>query len=253
MRIGLLGGSFNPAHEGHCHVAELARRRLRLDQVWLMVSPGNPLKPAQGMGGFAERLQSARRVTDGRRVIATGIEAALGTRYTVDTLRELRRRFPSARFVWLMGADILQQLPHWLRWMEIAKTVPFAVLPRPGYTERALAGNAARRLRHARRPAGSSGILAGAKPPAWIFLPAAQHTASATAIRQAAKEQSHSQKAPSGSAVDQAETRPTQAKDTGPQATPANPGRRRQNARYGAQKGSRRRTAEDSAEKRPRP
>ena len=252
MRIGLLGGSFNPAHEGHRHVAELARRRLRLDQVWLMVSPGNPLKPARGMGGFADRLSSARRVADGRRVVATGIEAALGNRYTVDTLRELRRRFPSARFVWLMGADILQQLPLWLRWMEIAKAVPFVVLPRPGYTGGALAGSAATRLRHARRRASSSGVLAAATPPAWVFLPAAQHTASATAIRQATKEQNHSQKAASGSA-DRAETHPTQAKDAGPQTASANAARGRQDAGYGAQKGSRRRTAENSAEKRPRP
>ncbi len=137
MRIGLLGGSFNPAHAGHRHIIDLARRRLRLDQVWLLVSPGNPLKPQRGMAPLGERLASARSIADGRRVMATAIEAAFGTRYTVDTLRRLLRRFPRARFVWIMGADILTQLPRWRRWLEIARRIPFAVLPRPGYNHRA--------------------------------------------------------------------------------------------------------------------
>jgi len=187
MRIGLLGGSFNPAHDGHRHVAELARRRLRLDQVWLMVSPGNPLKPTKGMAPFADRLASAANIADGRRIVATGIEAALGTHYTADTLTTLRRRFPNARFVWLMGADNLEQLPRWDRWTRIAHTVPFAVLPRPTYNHRALAGHAAQRLDGARRPAHTAAKLADAPAPAWVFLPAPQHAASATAIRAAAK------------------------------------------------------------------
>jgi nicotinate-nucleotide adenylyltransferase len=186
MRIGLLGGSFNPAHEGHRHVAELALRRLRLDQVWLVVSPGNPLKSANGMAPFADRLAAAGGIGDRRRVIATGIEAALGTRYTVDTLRLLVRRFPRARFVWIMGADILQQLPRWLHWMEIARLLPFVVLPRPGYTNPALAGQAAHRLRAARRSARQAPLLPGTAP-AWVFLPGRQTAVSATAIRQAAE------------------------------------------------------------------
>ena len=121
MRVGLLGGSFNPAHEGHRHVAELALARLGLDQVWLMVSPGNPLKPAIGMAPFADRLTGAAAIGDGRRVIATSIEAAIGTRYSVDTLRVLRRRFPRVHFVWIMGADLLTQLPRWRRWREIVQ------------------------------------------------------------------------------------------------------------------------------------
>ncbi|HYZ32454.1 MAG TPA: nicotinate-nucleotide adenylyltransferase, partial [Crenalkalicoccus sp.] len=145
-RIGLLGGSFNPAHEGHRHVAEQALRRLGLDQVWLMVSPGNPLKPVAGMAPFAERLASARAIADGRRIVATDIEARLGTRYTVDTLAALRRRFPRAAFVLLAGADILRQLPRWKRWQELARATPIAVLPRPGETRPALHGRAARRL-----------------------------------------------------------------------------------------------------------
>jgi nicotinate-nucleotide adenylyltransferase len=182
-RIGLLGGSFNPAHQGHRHVAEVARRRLRLDQVWLLVSPGNPLKPAQGMAPLTERLASARRTADGRRIVATGIEAALGTRYTVATLRRLRIRFPRVAFVWLMGADNLVQLPHWRRWREIVTQVVFAVLPRPTYNHRALASRAAHRLRPARLAARTAPALAGFAAPRWVFLPAAQNAASATEIR----------------------------------------------------------------------
>lgn len=183
MRIGILGGSFNPAHEGHAHVAERARSRLRLDQVWLLVSPGNPLKPTRGMAPAAERLASARGIADGRRIVATGIEAALGTRYTLDTLRALRTRFPRARFVWLMGADNLAQLPRWRRWQDIVRSAPIVVLPRPGYNYPALAGRAASCLRHARLRAHAASVIAKQQPPAWIFLPGAQNTASSTAIR----------------------------------------------------------------------
>ncbi len=183
VRVGLLGGSFNPAHSGHRHIAEVARRRLRLDQVWLLVSPGNPLKPRDGMAPLAARLASARTIADGRRVLATGIEARLGTRYTADTVRALQARFPRTRFVWLMGADNLAQLPRWRHWREIVTALPFAVLPRPTYSLRALAGPAARCLARARRnPAGAT-TLADAPPPAWAFLPAAQRGVSATSLR----------------------------------------------------------------------
>jgi nicotinate-nucleotide adenylyltransferase len=182
-RVGLLGGSFNPAHDGHRHVAEQVRRSLRLDEVWLLVSPGNPLKPRAGMAPFAVRLASARAVADGRRIIATGIEAALRTTYTIDTLAALRRRFPRTRFVFVIGADNLVQLPRWAGWARLAAGTPLAVLPRPGWTRRALAGQAAQRLaRHRRRP---GALLAGPRPDhaAWAFVPAAEHPASATAIR----------------------------------------------------------------------
>jgi nicotinate-nucleotide adenylyltransferase len=183
-RIGLLGGSFNPAHEGHRHVADAVRRALRLDEVWLMVSPGNPLKPRAGMAPLAERLASARRVADGRRVRATDIERALRTTFTLDTLRALRRRFPRARFVFVIGADNLVQLPRWAGWTRLAAKTPIAVLPRPGWTRRALAGQAAKRLaRHRRRP---GALLAGGAAHApWAFVPAAENPASATAIRAA--------------------------------------------------------------------
>jgi nicotinate-nucleotide adenylyltransferase len=182
-RIGLLGGSFNPAHEGHRHIARLALKRLRLQQVWLMVSPGNPLKPSRGMASQPERLASARGIADGRRIVATEIEGKLHTRYTVDTLRILRTRFPRVRFVWLMGADNLVQLPAWNEWLHIARHTSFAVLPRPTYNESALAGQAARRLAKWRRPARAAAALATFGAPSWLFLPARQNNASATAIR----------------------------------------------------------------------
>lgn len=187
MRIGLLGGSFNPAHAGHRMVADAARRALRLDQVWLMVSPGNPLKPRAGMAPMDQRMASARGIGDGRRLVATGIEAKLGTRYSVDTMRELRRRFPRAEFVWLCGADIMPQLPRWRRWPELLAHMPFVVLPRPGYTTSALRGRIAQRLRHARRRIRAAALVPG-QAPAWVFLPHRQVAISSTALRAAAKE-----------------------------------------------------------------
>jgi len=187
-RIGLLGGSFNPAHAGHIHVARQSMRALALDQVWLMVSPGNPLKPKAGMAPLAVRLNGARRLADGRRVIATDIERVLGTRFTADTLAKLRRRFPRVAFVFLIGADNLLQLPRWKSWRRIAASTPLAVLPRPGWTRQALHGAAASVLRRQRCRPGA--LIAGAKratrPVKWCFVSAREHAASATAIRAAA-------------------------------------------------------------------
>ncbi len=185
LRVGILGGSFNPAHPGHRHIARLALRRLRLDQVWLLVSPGNPLKRASGMAPLAERLASAAAIADGRRIVATAAEKWLGTRFTADTMRALRRRFPRVKFAWLMGADILAELPAWRRWMDVADGMPLLVMPRPGYNQRALAGQAAQRLRSRRVPARAATLLAGAATPAWAFLPAPQNAISATALRAA--------------------------------------------------------------------
>jgi nicotinate-nucleotide adenylyltransferase len=166
-------------------VARLALRHLRLDQVWLLVSPGNPLKPSRGMAPLGERLASARAIADGRRIVATDIERALGTVFTVDTVRALRIRFPRARFVWLMGADNLTQLPRWRRWRDLVRTMPFAVVPRPTYNHRALAGLAAHRLSAARLVADQAPSLAEQAAPAWVFLPVPQNNASASAIRAA--------------------------------------------------------------------
>jgi nicotinate-nucleotide adenylyltransferase len=166
------------------HVARQAMVRAGLDRLWLMVSPGNPLKDPASMAPFALRLESARRIADGRRIIATDIEARLGTRYTADTMRALKRRFPGQKFVWLMGADNLLQLPKWGRWLEIAHAMPMLVVPRPGATRRALAGRAAKRFAKHRLPARSGLCLPGAAAPAWILLPVKENPASATALRQ---------------------------------------------------------------------
>ncbi len=187
-RIGLLGGSFNPAHPGHAHVARRALRALRLDAVWLLVSPGNPLKPREGMAPFAERLASAAAIADGRGVLATPLEARLGRRRTERTLARLRALFPRARFVFIIGADNLWQLPRWGGWRRLARDTPIAVLPRPGWTRRALRGKAASVLRGRRRAASAlldvwRGPCDGPAP--WCLIPAREHAASATALRAA--------------------------------------------------------------------
>ncbi len=165
------------------HVARQAIRHLGLDQLWLMVSPGNPLKPAAGMGTLAERLASAEHIADGRRIVATDIEARLGTCFTRDTMRELKRRFPRAHFVWLMGADNLIQLPRWERWQEIMRDMPTLVVPRPGATRSSLAGQAAKRHQKVRLPARAGLCLPTMKAPAWILLPVRENPTSATELR----------------------------------------------------------------------
>jgi len=183
VRVGLLGGSFNPAHAGHLAVARTALARLMLDQVWLLVSPGNPLKAKAAMASLAARLASARGIADGRRIVATDIERALGTRFTRDTLRALRRLFPRVQFIWLMGADNLATLPRWRGWMAIARSTKIAVLPRPTYNHRALASQAARRLRPWRVAASRASVLATRSGPGWVFLQVRQSPHSATALR----------------------------------------------------------------------
>ncbi len=183
-RIGILGGSFNPAHGGHLHISRLALSRLDLDEVWWLVSPQNPLKPAAGMTPFAARLDAAERVAAGERGIrVTGIEARLGSTYTADTLRSLRRRFPRARFVWLMGGDNLAQLPYWKQWQEIFRTAPIAVFDRPRTALPALAGIAARRFARARVPIPAARRLVLMAPPAWVFFHTRLDPRSATGIR----------------------------------------------------------------------
>ncbi|WP_448202650.1 nicotinate-nucleotide adenylyltransferase [Azospirillum sp. sgz302134] len=185
LRVGLLGGSFNPVHAGHRHISLYALKTLGLDRVWWLVSPQNPLKPTRDMAALAERMAEARRVAAHPRIQVTDLERELGTRYTADTLSELKRRFPKTRFVWLMGADNLRQIPRWRDWTRIFRLVPVAVLARPTYSMNALGGIAAQR--YARRRVTEHGAkgLTGRKTPAWIFLRNPLHPASATAIRQA--------------------------------------------------------------------
>lgn len=184
-RVGLLGGSFNPAHDGHRHVSLEAMKRLGLDAVWWLVSPQNPLKPVEGMAPFTERIASARAAARHPRIVPTGIEADLGTRYTADTLKALTARFPRTQFVWLMGADNLAQIRHWQHWTRIFETVPVAVYDRPSYSLRALSGLAAQRFARARIDQDHARALAGTPAPAWVFFLAKRHPASATALRAA--------------------------------------------------------------------
>lgn len=185
-RIGLLGGSFNPAHKGHRAVSLQAMRALGLDEVWWLVSPGNPLKDgARDMAPFAARLSSATRMARGSRIRATAIETKLGTRYTVDTLKKLVRFYPDKRFVWLMGADNLAQFDQWRDWRSIARTVPIAVIARPGYDRRARASVAMGWLRRHRRPARQALNWTSWSLPALVFLTFRPDPTSATAIRAA--------------------------------------------------------------------
>jgi nicotinate-nucleotide adenylyltransferase len=182
-RIGLLGGSFNPAHDGHRAISLAALAYLDLDEVWWLVSPQNPLKPQKGMAPFAERMASARGVADHPRIKVTGIERTLGTRFTADTLRKLVTRFPSCRFVWLMGADNLAQIASWRDWTRIFHLTPIAVFDRPAYTTKSLTSLAARRFRRSRRREAALRTLAATPPPAWVFVHHRLNPISATAIR----------------------------------------------------------------------
>jgi len=183
--VGLLGGSFNPAHGGHRRISLFALAALGLDEVWWLVSPGNPLKPKAGMAPLAARLASARRQARGARIVPTAIERELGTVYTIDTLRALRRRYPKVRFVWLMGSDNLAQLHRWRDWRAIARTMPIAVIARPGYDGAAAASPAAAWLGRYRRSAASFAHRAGWSAPALIHLRFDPDPRSATAIRRA--------------------------------------------------------------------
>lgn len=185
LRIGLLGGSFNPAHDGHRHISLYALRRLRLDMIWWLVSPQNPLKPEAGMAAFGERIAGAQDVARHPRIRVSDIETRLGTQYTVDTVRALKRRFRRHRFVWIMGADNLVQLPKWRQWTAIFDLVPVAVFARSPYSGTALSGPAARRYAHKRLPDRAASRLASTPAPAWVFLHTPLHPASATRIRAA--------------------------------------------------------------------
>jgi nicotinate-nucleotide adenylyltransferase len=184
-RIGVLGGSFNPAHEGHLHISREALRRIGLHQVWWLVSPRNPLKPAAGMAKLPARLAGARMLARHPAIVVTDIERRLGVAKTAAVLALLKRRYPRVTFVWLMGADNLQQIPRWWRWTEIFRTASVAVFDRSPYSYRALAGAAALRYRRWRkrnpRALGRDGI------PAWSYVAIRRYPASATALRMAAK------------------------------------------------------------------
>lgn len=183
-RIGILGGSFNPAHGGHRRISVNALRALGLDEVWWLVSPGNPLKQgAPDMAPFAVRLASAQRVARGTRIKVSQFEAREGTRYSVDTVARLRRRYPQHRFVWLMGSDTLPNFHKWRDWRRLARSVPIAVVARPGYDWRAHAVRAMGWLRRFVRPSSQARQWTQWSAPAILFLRLPPDRTSATAIR----------------------------------------------------------------------
>tara|TARA_R110002073_G_scaffold132540_3_gene279505 strand:- start:129 stop:722 length:594 start_codon:yes stop_codon:yes gene_type:complete len=182
--IGLLGGSFDPPHPGHVHLTKEALKRLRLDAVWWLVSPGNPIK-AHAPAPLEHRIQAARRRMRHPRVRITDLEAQLGTRATVDTLEALHRAYPRVRFVWIMGADNLAGFHKWDRWQDILAQVPVAVLARPGQRLPALTARAARQFRSARVPASSAAILGRMRPPAWVYLDMPMRGDNSSALRAA--------------------------------------------------------------------
>lgn len=180
-RIGLLGGSFNPAHEGHVHISLVAIRRLKLDAVWWIVSPQNPLKSAAGMALLARRLDVARVVARHPRLHVSAPEVGLQTRFTADTLDALRGQFPRARLAWLMGGDSMADFHRWHDWPRIARSVPLVVVARPGHTVGALTCVAAQKL-HSSRVYDAETLFSG-RLPAWIYLEARLSPLSATGIR----------------------------------------------------------------------
>ncbi len=180
--IGLLGGSFDPAHGGHAHITREALKRFGLDRVWWLVSPGNPLKP-NGPAPMARRMATARAVMDHPRVSVTDIEAQIGTRYTAATLKRLQALYPGVRFVWLMGADNLATFHHWDQWQWIMENVPIGVIARPGERLSARMSKAAERYAAYRIPARAASLLGHSRAPAWCFVNVPMLDISSSAIR----------------------------------------------------------------------
>lgn len=183
QRIGIMGGSFNPVHAGHLLVADAALLRLGLDQLWWVVTPGNPLKSNSGLAPLAERLAAIAKLTNDPRMKVTGFEAELGSPYTAVTLRFLVRRFPDCHFVWVMGADNLASFHRWQDWRGIAQVMPIAIVDRPGWRHKALASPAAQALAHGRMSEAKAKALTAQKPPAWVFLTTKLSHLSSTALR----------------------------------------------------------------------
>ena len=185
MRIGLFGGSFNPPHDGHRLVALECLKRLALDKLWILVTPGNPLKDHTELAPLPGRIAAARALMDHPQLEITAFEAAHGFRYTYETLDYLVAAEPGVNFVWVMGADSLQNFDQWERWEEIARTVPIAVYARPGATFRATRSRAAVALEQFRIPEDEATTLAGQPPPAWVYLRGVMSSQSSTALRRA--------------------------------------------------------------------
>jgi nicotinate-nucleotide adenylyltransferase len=185
MRIGLFGGTFDPPHQAHLAASLIALKRLELDRIWWLVTPGNPLKNTRHLAPLGERIAAARALARHPRIDVTGLEAVINTRYTYDTLRYLIRRCPGVRFVWIMGADNLRSFYRWQRWREIAELMPIAVVDRMGSSLYATGGRAAQALAAARRPERQARALPGMRPPAWVYLHGLKSPLSSTALRAA--------------------------------------------------------------------
>ncbi len=183
MRVGLYGGSFNPAHEGHSHVAETALKNLGLDKVIWLVSPQNPLKSSRETAPLEERLAGVRARARGPGMIVSDAETRIGSHYTIDTVRVLKARFPGVRFVWIMGADSLATFHGWRGWTQIMRELPVAVISRPWAALKARTSPTARRFARYRRPAREAQLLPTMRAPAWVFLRGPFNYASSTAIR----------------------------------------------------------------------
>lgn len=182
--VGILGGSFNPAHAGHLHISIEAKKRLRLKHIWWLVSPQNPLKSTRGMATFAERFASAQAITRAHRFIrVSDIEQRMHTRYTIDSLRKLKRRFPRVSFVWLMGADNLATIHRWQEWEKIFALVPILVLDRSPFSHSALRCHAALRFAGNRVPARDLALAAARGLPAWSYAHMRRHAQSSTQMR----------------------------------------------------------------------
>lgn len=183
LRIGLLGGSFNPAHDGHRMASLTALRKLGLDQVWWLVTPGNPLKDNRALPALSQRMQAAAAVANHPQIAVTGVEARLGTRFTAQTLTVLKARCSGARFVWLMGSDNLAQFHRWQNWRGIARLMPIGIIDRPGTTHRAMRSRAAVALGRWRLDESDGLLLATEDAPAWMFLHGRRSALSSTALR----------------------------------------------------------------------
>jgi len=183
MRIGLFGGTFDPPHAAHLAASLLAMKRLRLDRVWWLVTPGNPLKDTRHLAPLIERIVAAQALTRHLRIDVSGVEAEIRTRYTYDTLSFLKRRCPGVRFVWVMGADNLRSFYRWQRWRGIAAMMPIAVVDRMGTSLYATAGRAAQALARFRLRETAATTLASRKPPAWVYLHGLKSPLSSTALR----------------------------------------------------------------------
>jgi nicotinate-nucleotide adenylyltransferase len=183
LRVGLYGGSFNPPHAGHAHVAEVARRRLGLDRVIWLVTPGNPLKDPAALDPLPERMAKVGALAASPAMIVSDVERRIGSRYTVDTVRWFKARFPGVRFVWVMGADNLAGFHRWKGWRDLMAEVPVAVISRPGVALRSRFSPMARSFAAARLPAERARTLVDTPPPAWVYLPAPFRFVSSTALR----------------------------------------------------------------------